>query len=103
MASLLTLLSSKQKLPTIHMWLSTAEESQEATPSSARVRHHLQHHQVGGGDESPGPERSAEAAQLLHRVRVTVVHVHVVIATGRVSLQVEDTELEHDHLTLWNL
>lgn len=99
----MTLLNSKQKLPTIHMWLSTTEESQEATPSPARVRHHLQHHEVGGGHKRSRPERSTEAAQLLYHIRVTVVHIHVVIATGRISLQVEETELEHDHLTHWNL
>lgn len=84
------------------MWFSSTEKGQEPSSSPAGVRHHLHHHGVGGGDERSRAERPAEAAQFLHRVRVTIVHVQVVIATGGVSLHIKDTELEHDHLALWD-
>lgn len=85
------------------MWLSSAEVGQEASAASASICHHVNHHEVGGGDDGAGPERSAEAAELLRRVRVPVVHVHVVITTGGVGFQVENAELEHHHMTLWHL
>ena len=85
------------------MRLPPAEVSHEAPPPGAGVRHHLQHHGVGGGEERPRPERSAEAAQLLHRVGVAVVNVQVVVATRGVGLQVEEAEGEHDHVALGDL
>lgn len=88
---------------TFHVWLPRAEVSQKASSSRGVVRHHLQHHGVGGGDERPGPERPAETAQLLHQARVTVVDVQVVVATGGVGLDVEEAEGEHDHMTLGDL
>lgn len=85
------------------MWFSSTEEGQESSASSAGVGHHLQHHGVGRGDERSRPKGSTEAAQLLHSVRVTVIHVHIVVSTRGVSLQVKNPELDHDHLALWDL
>lgn len=88
---------------TFHMWFPCAEGGQEASSSSGVVRHHLQHHGVGGGDEGAGPERPAETTQLLNQARVTVVDVQVVVPTGGVGLHIEEAEREHDHMTLWDL
>lgn len=85
------------------MWFSSIEVSKEAPPSSLRVRHHLQHHGVGGGDESTRPERSTEPPQFLHHVGVAIVHIQVVIATHGVGLHVEDAEGEHNHIAFWDL
>lgn len=85
------------------MWLSSTEVGQESSSSGGFVRHHLQHHGVGGGDQSPGPERAAETAQLLHQAGVAVVDVQVVVAAGGVGLQVEEAEGYHDHVAFWDL
>ena len=85
------------------MWLPCAEGSQKPPPSGGLVRHHLQHHGVGGGDEGAGPERPAETTQLLHQAGVAVVDVEVVVAAGGVGLHVEEAERQHDHVTLWDL
>lgn len=85
------------------MWLPGTEGGQKASSSGSIIRYHLQHHGVGGGDESPWSKRPAEAAQLLHQTGVTVVDVQVVVATGGVGLHVEEAEREHDHMTLWDL
>ena len=74
------------------MWLPCVKGSEKASSSCAVVRHHLQHHGVGGGDEGARPERPTETAQLLHQARVTIVHVQVVIPTGGVSLHVKEAE-----------
>lgn len=85
------------------MRLPCTEGSQEASSSRGVVRHHLQHHGVGGGDEGAGSERPAETAELLHQTRVAVVDVQVVVATGGVSLQVEEAERQHDYVALGDL
>lgn len=88
---------------TFHMWLPCGEGSQKASSPGGVVRHHLQHHGVGSGDEGAGPERAAEPAQLLHQAGVTVVDVQVVVPTGGVGLHVKEAERQHDHMTLWDL
>lgn len=85
------------------MWLPGAEGSQESSSAGGFIRHHLQHHGVGGGDEGAWSERPAEAAQLLHQTGVTVVDIEVVVAAGGVRLHVEEAEREHDHMTLGHL
>lgn len=85
------------------MWLPGTEVGQESSSSGGLIRHHLQHHGVGGRDQGPRPERPAEAAQLLHQAGVAVVDVQVVVAAGGVGLQVEEAEGYHDHVALWDL
>lgn len=85
------------------MRFSGAEVGQEPSSSGAFVRHHLQHHGVGGGDERAGPEGATEPAQLLHQAGVAVVDVQVVVAAGGVGLQVEEAEGQHDHVALGDL
>lgn len=41
--------------------------------------------------------------ELLYHVRVSVIHIHIVIATERISLQVKNPEGQHDYIALWNL
>lgn len=88
---------------TFHVWLPGAKGSQESSSSCGFIRHHLQHHGVGGGDEGTWSERPAEAAQFLHQTGVTVVDVEVVVAAGGVCLQVKEAEREHDHVTFRDL
>ena len=85
------------------MWFPSLVVSREPPTSCTAVRHHLQHHGVGGRDESPGPERPTAPAQLLHGVGVAVVHIQVVIATGGVGLQVKHAEGKHDNVALGDL
>lgn len=85
------------------MRLPPVKVAEEAAAPGGRVRHHLHHHGVGGGDQSAWTERPTEATQLLHRVGVTVIHVHVVISTQRVRLQVEEPEGQHHHAPLRDL
>lgn len=88
---------------TFHMRLSGTEVRQKSSSSGGFIRHHLQHHGVGGRDESAGPERAAETAQLLHQAGVAVVDVQVVVAAGGVGLQIEEAEGDHDHVTFRDL
>lgn len=88
---------------TFHVGLPRAEGGDEASSPGALVRHHLQHHGVGGGDDGARPERPTEAPQLLHQAGVTVVDVQVVVTTGGVGLHVEEAEGQHHHVTLWDL
>lgn len=85
------------------MRLSGTEVRQKSSSSGGFIRHHLQHHGVGGRDESAGPERAAETAQLLHQAGVAVVDVQVVVAAGGVGLQIEEAEGDHDHVTFRDL
>lgn len=73
------------------MWVGRRENSQEAAAGRVGVGHHLQEHLVAGGDQSPGLERAAEAAEPLP-VGVTAVNIHVVVATQVVILQVNKAE-----------
>lgn len=72
--------------PTIDMRFPPTEISQKSSSSCAAIRRHLQHHGVGGGDEGSGSERPTEAAQFLHCVRVSIIHIHVVVAAGGIRL-----------------
>ena len=71
-------------------------DRQEAAPGGVGVGHHLEHHLVARGDQRPRPRRPTEAAQPL-AAGVPAVHVHVVIATQVVTLQVDEAEGEDDH------
>ena len=73
-------------------------DRQEAAPGGVGVGHHLDHHLVARGDQRARPRRPTEAAQPL-AAGVPAVHVHVVIATQVVTLQVDEAEREDDHPT----
>ncbi len=88
---------------TIHMWLSSIEVGQEPSSSCSWIWYHLYHHGVGCRNESSRPERSTEMPELLYHVRVSVIHIHIVVATERISLQVKNPEGQRDYIALWNL
>lgn len=84
------------------MWVGCRENSQEAAAGRVGVGHHLQEHLVARGDQGPGLERAAEAAQPLP-ADVTAVNVHVVVATQVVILQVNKAERQDHYLSLRDL
>ena len=48
------------------------------------------------------PERAAEAPDAL-AVGMAIVHIHKVITTQVVTLQVYESEIKNYHFSLWNL
>lgn len=73
------------------MWVSSRENSQEATPGRVGVRHHLHEHLVARGNQGPRLERPTEASEPLPADMATV-HIHIVVAAQVVTLQVDGAE-----------
>lgn len=88
--------------PTSLVWVGCRENSQKAAAGRVGVGQHLQEHLVAGGDQGPGFERAAEAAEPL-AVDVPAVNVHVVVAAQVVALQVNKAERQDHHLSLRDL
>lgn len=78
-------------LPTSLMRVVSRENSEEATASGVGIRHHLHEHLVARGNEGPWLERPTKATQPLS-VDMAAVHVHVIIATQVVALQIDKAE-----------
>lgn len=88
---------------TVQVWFCATKLNEEATAPGFWVWLHVQHHDVGGGDERAGPKRAAKATQLLRHVRVTVMYVQEIISALSVSLEIKDPEGQRDHIAFWDL
>lgn len=89
---------------TVHVGEAAAKPDEEAPAAGPFVGHHPQQHPVAGGQDGPGAEGPAVTAQALRlQGRVSVEDLQVVVAAGRLGLQVEDAEGEHHHLALRHL
>lgn len=87
---------------TSFIWFSGREHGHEAIPSCVGIGNHLHHHLVATGHKSSRPERAAEAPNAL-AIGVAVVHVHKVIATQVVTLQVYESEIKNYYFSLGDL
>lgn len=83
------------------IWRSGRERCHEATSSGVGVGNHLYHHLVATGYERSRSECATETPDAL-AIGVAVVHVHEVIATQVVILQIYESKIQNDHFALRN-
>lgn len=93
-----------ENLPcTIDVGFGSAEIGHKPSTLCLPISHHLEHHGVCGGNKSAGPESPTKPTQFMHQAGLAVVNVQIVVAALWVSLQVENAEIEHDHVSLRDL
>jgi hypothetical protein len=90
------------KTVTFSIWRSGRVRCHEATSRGVGVRNHLYRHLVAAGYERSRSECATEAPDTL-AIGVAIVHIHEVIATQVVILQVYESKIQDDHFALRNL
>lgn len=90
------------KTATFSIWCCSRECCHKATSSGVGIGNHLYHHLVATGYERSRSECAAEAPDAL-AIGVAVVHIHEVIATQVVILEVYESKIQDDHFALRNL
>lgn len=89
-------LTATESQPTSLFRLRGSKHGHEAISRYVGIRDHLYHHLVATGHQGSRSEGATEATKAL-ATSVAIVHIHKVIATQVVTLQIYESESENDH------